>query len=81
MLISRSGFAKSASTCEDCWPAGVLAIRDFFAGRFERLSALVGIDSGMFSDMLSLLLMLVMKRLWRESKQEESQESACKSEL
>lgn len=51
ILISRSGFAKSASTCADCCETGVRA--RFLVGRLERGSADVGIDSGMGSDMLA----------------------------
>ncbi len=46
--MSRSGFAKRASTCEACAVTGVRARR--FVGRLERGSCEVGIDSGMGSD-------------------------------
>lgn len=50
MWISRSGFAKRASTWEACSVRGVRA--RFFTGRFERGSADVGIASGIGSDMV-----------------------------
>lgn len=49
MWISRSGFAKRASTWADCAEEGVRA--RFLVGRCERLSAEVGMDSGIGSDM------------------------------
>ena len=55
MLISRSGFAKRASTCADCWDAGVRA--RFLVGRCERRSADVGMDSGIGSDILAVELL------------------------
>lgn len=50
MAISRSGFAKRASTSAACTVRGVRA--RFLVGRLERGSAEVGIDSGMGSDMV-----------------------------
>ena len=46
--MSRSGLAKSASTCEACCVTGVRARR--LRGRLERGSEEVGMDSGMGSD-------------------------------
>lgn len=56
MEISRSGLAKSASTCADCWSDGVWRAR-FLVGRWERRSAEVGMDSGIGSDMFVLRLL------------------------
>ena len=50
MWISRSGFAKRASTCEACAERGVRA--RFLVGRLDRGSAEVGIDSGIGSDIV-----------------------------
>lgn len=50
MGVSRSIFAKRASTCEACCVTGVRARR--LSGRLERGSAEVGMDSGMGSDIL-----------------------------
>jgi hypothetical protein len=49
LLMAFSGFAKSCSTCEACFVAGVMARR--LVGRSLRRSRCVGIDSGMGSDM------------------------------
>ena len=56
--MGRSGFAKRASTCADCCDVGVLLLRALLKGRWERRSAEVGMDSGMFSDMMLLRLIL-----------------------
>lgn len=50
MGMSRSGFAKRASTWEACAVRGVRA--RFLVGRLERGSAEVGMDSGIGSDMV-----------------------------
>ncbi len=61
MWISREGLEKRAST-EEAWPArGVRARR--FVGRCERGSALVGMDSGMGSDMVVSVGFLVLARV------------------
>lgn len=54
MGMSMSGFAKSASTWLACAETGVRARR--FRGRLERGSADVGMDSGIGSDMVGLVL-------------------------
>ena len=50
MCMSRSGFAKRASTCEACSVRGVRA--RFLTGRLERGSADVGMASGIGSDIV-----------------------------
>ena len=50
--ISRSGFAKSASTWLACCEVGVRARR--LRGRVERGSCDVGMDSGIGSDIVNL---------------------------
>lgn len=52
MLIGLSGFAKRASSCADCCPEGVLRVRCLFCGRLEVRFALIGIASGIGSDIL-----------------------------
>ena len=47
---SRSGFANRASTAEDCFEAGDRA--RLLVGRWLWRSDEVGIDSGMFSDIV-----------------------------
>ena len=61
--MGRSGFAKRASTCADCCDVGVLLLRAFLTGRWERRSAEVGMDSGMFSDMMVLCFSLCVSEL------------------
>ncbi len=48
--MGRSGWAKRASSWADCWETGVRA--RFLVGRWERRSELVGMDSGIGSDMV-----------------------------
>jgi len=50
-MISRSGLEKRAEREAACAEMGVSMAR-FLRGRLERGSAEVGIDSGMFSDIL-----------------------------
>ena len=54
MWMSRSGLEKRAST-DEAWPSRGVRAR-FFVGRLERGSAEVGIDSGMFSDMVDVVV-------------------------
>ena len=51
MWMGLSGFAKRVSRCAACFETGETARR--FRGRELRRSEEVGIDSGMFSDMLA----------------------------
>ena len=51
-MISRSGLAKSASTCCDCWDSGVRA--RFLVGRWDLRSEDVGMDSGIGSDIFAM---------------------------
>jgi len=53
MRISWSGLANRASSCAAVWDLGERA--RFLVGRLERGSAEVGIDSGMGSDILTVL--------------------------
>jgi len=58
-VISRSGLAKRASTCADCWEPGVSA--RFFVGRWERRSDDVGTDSGIGSDIVRVCCGVLQK--------------------
>ena len=78
-MISRSGFAKRASTWADCWEVGV-SVRVFLVGRPERWEVLVGMDSGIGSDIFGGGCMYVgwwsavglgsASHLWRSSRVE-----------